>query len=247
MDAIFLSDVHLRDVESVKTKLVMRFLQEVASRHERIYILGDLFDVWPGTTPYLIQRFQPVLQIFRRLVQEGHTLSYVEGNHDFKLGEYFSNDLGIRVYPDELVEDFAGKKVLMTHGDLGNPKQLGYRVLRKLLRSPLVQTTARLVPSPLVYEIGRRTSQASRDYNQRTPEQDIFVRDMFREAACRYFDRGHDVVIMGHTHIPDDYSIQRSGRPCRYFNTGDWVRNFSYLVFDGADFYTKSHPVSEHL
>ena len=50
---------------------------------------------------------------------------------------------------------------------------------------------------------------------------------------------------MGHTHIPDDYSVEVDGRQCRYINTGDWVRHFTYLEFDGSQFYTRTHPVKD--
>ena len=86
MTAIFLSDVHLRDSVGVKSKLVIRFLQEVASTFEHIYILGDLFDIWPGTNAHLVQTFRPVIQVLKGLVEDGHQIHYIEGNHDFRLG-----------------------------------------------------------------------------------------------------------------------------------------------------------------
>ena len=57
MTAIFLSDVHLRDSGSVKARLVIRFLQEVASRFEHIFILGDLLMSGPGLTLISCDRF----------------------------------------------------------------------------------------------------------------------------------------------------------------------------------------------
>ena len=59
------------------------------------------------------------------------------------------------------------------------------------------------------------------------------------------FQQGYDVVLMGHTHLPDDIETRVDGRPCRYINTGDWVRHFTYLEFDGSQFYTKTHPVKD--
>jgi UDP-2,3-diacylglucosamine hydrolase len=244
MNAIFFSDVHLKDADSLKTKLVLRFLQEQAAQYERIYFLGDLFDVWPGTNAYLLKRFEPVLEEFRSLVKDGHELTYVEGNHDFRLGEAFSKGLGIRVIPNEIVEDFNGKKVHMAHGDLGNPKLIGYRILRKVLRNELVQQVARVVPSQLVYGLGDYSSRMSRDYQLQKGRNEPLIRDIYRACAERLFAKGNDVVIMGHTHIPDDYRQEVDGRSCRYFNTGDWVKSFTYLVFDGNDFYTKVHPVT---
>jgi UDP-2,3-diacylglucosamine hydrolase len=249
MTAIFLSDVHLRDAEGVKTKLVIRFLQEVASKFESIYILGDLFDVWPGTNAYLVRTFRPVIQQLKRLVEDGHRIHYLEGNHDFRLGQYFSESLGIKVYPDEIVETWNGQRIYMMHGDLGNPRALGYRLLRRLLRNDLVHAAAGLFPHEWVFNFGVRSSQLSRDYQRKrvrrdnTERNEAKVRQFYRQAADRYFRKGYDVVLMGHTHIPDDYTATVGGRQCRYINLGDWVKHFTYLEFDGSQFYTRSHPV----
>lgn len=245
MGAIFLSDIHLKDCDSLKSRLVIRFFQEIASQYGNIYILGDLFDVWPGTSPYLIERFTPILKIFKGLVRDGHQIHYVEGNHDFKLGNYFTDELGIKTYPDFLEEDFAGKKVHMTHGDLGNPKEYGYRALRKILRNDLFQTTLQAVPQKFIFEAGDKFSKFSRKYTSPRPEKLTHVKQVYREAAEKLFQKGADMVLMGHTHIPDDVTSLVGDRYCRYINLGDWVSHFTYLEFDGSHFYTRTHPVKD--
>ncbi len=246
MSAIFLSDVHLQDSTSVKTQLVMRFLQEVASQHKQIFILGDLFDVWPGTTSYLIDRFKPVTQVLQKLVKQGHELHYIEGNHDFRLGSYFTDELGVRVHTNELELNLGGKKVYMAHGDLGNPQEKGYRVLRSLLRQDLLHWAIKPLPPKMIFDLGARTSGLSRKYQQTqlSPGLETKIRQTYRATAEKIFAEGADVVIMGHTHLPDDVSTVIQGRPCRYINTGDWIHNFTYLEFDGSQFYTRSHPVT---
>lgn len=243
MSAIFLSDVHLKDAASVKSQLMMRFFQEVASRFEKIYILGDLFDVWPGTTDYLLQAHKPILQVLGDLVRDGHPVSYLEGNHDFRLGKYFSEELGIRVFPDEIVENWNGRRIYMEHGDLGNPREKGYRALRYLLRRDLLHQAVGMVPSKWIFTLGDRASRLSRGFQKKVPPNEDKVREIYRAAAHRHFDKGYDIVIMGHTHIPDSYSAQVGDRTCHYYNTGDWVKNFTYLEFDGSQFYTRTHPV----
>jgi len=245
MNAIFLSDVHLRDGTSLKTQLMIRFFQEVASRYERIYILGDLFDVWPGTTTYLVRLFRPVLQTLRQLVQDGHSIHYIEGNHDFRLGEYFRETLGIQVYSDKIIEEWSGHRIYMTHGDLGNPKELGYRALRKVLRHDLLHLGLRAVSPEWIYKVGLKSSKASRGYQSRMPANETAIRQIYRNTAEKIFQEGYDVVLMGHTHLPDDVCTLINGRKCRYINTGDWVRHFTYLEFDGSEFYTKTHPVKD--
>lgn len=245
MTAVFLSDVHLRDADSAKTQLVIRFLEDVASRFDRIYLLGDLFDVWPGTDAHLLRKFRPVIRTLKRLVKAGREVHYVEGNHDFLLGKYFSEKLGIQTHPNEHVETWNGKKVYMVHGDLGNPKDHGTKVLRYLLRSKAVHAAKALFPQKFVFQLGMRTSKASRDYGTSRLDEDLKtrIRTTYRDTALRLFRRGYDVVIMGHTHLPDDFRATVDARDCRYVNLGDWVFHFTYLEFDGSQFYTRTHPV----
>jgi len=243
MSAIYLSDVHLRDAYSIKARLVIRFLQQVASRHEEIYILGDLFDAWPYTSEFLLRAFRPVLQALKKLVEEGHTVHYIEGNHDFHLGEYFREDLGIDVHPRSFVQTRNGKKIYMAHGDLANRRDIGYHGLRFVLRSNLARTLFKYSPPELLFRIGSKSSVLSRRYQSKRPRQEIVIRQVYRDAAQRIFREGYDVVLMGHTHLPDDFTVTLEGRICRYLNTGDWVKHFTYLEFDGTQFYTKTHPV----
>lgn len=250
MSAIFFSDVHLQDSGSVKTKLVLRFLQEVASRHDQVFILGDLFDVWPGTTEYLVRTFKPVLNSLADLVKEGQQVHYIEGNHDFRLGSYFTDTLGVQVHEDSFVTTLGGRRVHMSHGDLGNPKDVAYRMLRRVLRHPALHFALQPVPGQWLYQIGHKSSQLSRDYQRRNPQAASVghaekIRQTYRASASAFFHSGHDVVLMGHTHLPDDFTTTVEGRQCRYINLGDWVKHYTYLEFDGAEFYTRAHPIKE--
>jgi UDP-2,3-diacylglucosamine hydrolase len=242
MSALFFSDVHLRDGESEKTKIVLKFLRGASARYDRIYILGDFFDVWPGTNSYLINKFASVLDQLRALVKDGHTVFYVEGNHDFHLGKYF-RDMGIKVIPNSFVEDFNGRRVYMAHGDLGNPREKGYPILRRMLRSAPLHAAMKIVPGKWIFDVGLKSSQMSRGYQKQVSEKENLIRSIYRQTAETLFHKGFDVVLMGHTHLPDDYRVAIGERNCRYINLGDWVRNFTYLEFDGLDFYTKSYPV----
>lgn len=246
MKAVFISDIHLQEENDSKTLAVLDFLRDKASHCDNIFILGDLFDVWPGTTEYLISQFGSVFELMSELVNRGCQLHYVEGNHDFRLGQYFTEKLGVKVYPDSLETSWNNQKIFMAHGDLGNPKEKGYRVLRALLRSPWLHFLIKPIPAKWIFLLGKKTSQASRGYQKQSDEKERLVRDIYRATAVGLFEKGYDVVIMGHTHIPDNFSETVGARHCRYFNTGDWVRNFTYLEFDGVEFYTKTHLFNGH-
>lgn len=231
----------------MKTRLVVRFLGEVVSRFNQLYILGDLFDVWPGTDAFLVRKFRLVLGALKNLSSAGCQIHYVEGNHDFCLGRFFEDSLGIQVHPVSFEVMLGSHRVFMAHGDLGNPREVGYRILRKFLRAKPVQLTRTLVPGSWIYELGRRSSEFSRGYQASDEANQQTTRKIYRQTALSILEGNFDVVIMGHTHIPDDYRIQVAGRPKRYINLGDWVRHFTYLEFDGSNFYTKTHPVGASI
>lgn len=224
----------------------MQFLRGRVSEFDRVIILGDLFDVWPGTTPFLKKHFEPVTAALRSLSKTGHEVVYVEGNHDFRLGRYFEEELGIRVYPNEWITEFGGRRAYLAHGDLGNPDDVGYRVLRRVLRSNLLHFAVSWMPGEWIYQVGTKTSGLSRGMEQvRMPSEDR-VREIYRKTAKEILKAGNfDCVLFGHTHIPDDFKMDLGGREGRYLNSGDWLRNFTYLEFDGTDFYTKRNPLTE--
>ena len=246
MKAIFISDVHLQDAQSKKTLEVLEFLRTKGPQFEHVYILGDLFDVWPGTTEYLISSFAPVFNVFKDLIRQGCQLHYIEGNHDFRLGKYFTEEIGIKVYTDSFEQTWNNQRIFMAHGDLGNPKEKGYRILRWLLRTHWVHFLIKPIPGKWIFQLGAKTSQASRGYQKLSPEKFELIRDTYRNNAKVLFAKGYDVVVMGHTHIPDDFTVQVGSRQCRYLNTGDWVKNFTYLEFDGVEFYTKKHVINSN-
>ena len=242
MNAVVISDVHLRSAEEPRAIKVLRFLNEVAPNFSSIYILGDLFDSWPGTNRLLIHKYSPILTALEDLVRGGRRVHYIEGNHDFRLGKYFSEKLGIQVHPDYLEQDWGSKKVYLAHGDLGNPKQNGYRILRAFLRSNFTHLLLKTLPPQMIDSIGKGFSKYSRDSQKSRWVRDAQkIKNIYRETAGSIFQKGYDVVVFGHTHYPDSVAVEVMGRQCLYFNTGDWLQHFTYLEFDGREFYTKTY------
>ena len=48
----FISDLHLHDERPDITQAFLGFLEETASKAEKLYILGDLFETWIGAVSY---------------------------------------------------------------------------------------------------------------------------------------------------------------------------------------------------
>jgi UDP-2,3-diacylglucosamine pyrophosphatase LpxH len=57
----------------------------------------------------------------------------------------------------------------------------------------------------------------------------------FRVFARRKFLEGFEVVILGHSHVPEEVEEWVEGRRCLYYNVGDWVVHRSFLRFTPPD------------
>ncbi|HLZ86341.1 MAG TPA: hypothetical protein VKQ52_03825, partial [Puia sp.] len=52
----------------------------------------------------------------------------------------------------------------------------------------------------------------------------IYSREVLQKEHFDYF-------IFGHRHLPIDFLLDETGS--RYINLGDWIRYYTYAVFDG--------------
>ncbi len=172
-------------------------------------------------------RYLRILAALDSLSSSGTRCYYAAGNHDFWLGQLFSESLGITLARDAILFRRAGEPaqtVLAAHGDGIGPGDRGYKVLKKLLRSRLLINLFRLIHPDWGYTIARHTSHTSRKYTLRIQNARI-------EASARngrHFLESNpdlDAVILAHTHHPE---YQAFGKKL-YLNTGDWCTNFSYV------------------
>ena len=53
-----------------------------------------------------------------------------------------------------------------------------------------------------------------------------YCKDVLKTKYYHFF-------IFGHRHVPLELDL---GNNSKYFNTGDWITHFSYLVYDGTSF-----------
>lgn len=236
--AIFFSDIHLEDGHSEKTKKFIFFLESVASRYPQIFILGDLFDVWPKTNRFFFSHYAPVLEVLKRLVASGIRITYFEGNHDFNLKDYFLS-IGLNVFSDGLAFSLGDKKIFLTHGDMENPNEKGYRLFRSLVRSRPFNWILFAVPGSFLYFVSKMASSLSRNLKASKPIPKVKldkVRAIYHQAALKYLERDFDVVMIGHIHMPEIKDIKVEFRKCLFINTGDWIKNFTYVTFSNSEF-----------
>jgi UDP-2,3-diacylglucosamine hydrolase len=237
-DWIFVSDAHFTGRDTEAMEAFLRFLDSERKQIGHLVILGDLFEFFFGFENFfsaekssVFTDYLPVFNKLQSLYREGIQIKYFEGNHDFFLHSFFSEQFGmdVDVYPDGGEERLEGKRVFIAHGDLSNPKQWTYRTFRRILKNPL---TYRLihVAGP---RISRRVAQKLSDMSYQKYHNDApsAPPSAFKTFAHQKFLEGFEVVILGHSHFPEEIEEWIDGRKCFYYNVGDWMIHRSFLRF----------------
>jgi UDP-2,3-diacylglucosamine hydrolase len=235
-DWTFVSDAHLTGREPEEVEGFLRFLDSEEKRTGHLVILGDLFEFLFGfRKAFPFPEYLPILERLKQLNVQGIQIKYFEGNHDFYLGSFFSEKFGmdVEVHTEGWEGRLEEKRVFIAHGDLSNPKQWSYRIFRKLLKNPWTYSLMELAGPRLSIQIARwlgsRSYQKYHHPGRSTPP------SSFKAFAHQKFLEGVEVVILGHSHFPDQAEEQIDGRKCLYFNVGDWKTRRSFLRFSPPD------------
>lgn len=227
----FLSDVHIGtgtpEVEADKEQRLLRWLDGVADDAAALVILGDLFDFWFEYRHAIPSRGFRVLCRLRALVDQGVPVDFLGGNHDFWVGRFLTESIGIVSHPAPVTLAAQGRRLFLAHGDGLAPGDLGYRLLRRLFRNPLAIGAYRWLHPDIGIPLATSSSRTSRHYTQEAP---VIGEELWRTVAEPAFARGHDGVLIGHFHKP--LHVTSGGRD--FIVNGDWMNYFSYsLLRDG--------------
>ena len=227
-DTIYLfSDAHLGapfpDAGRWETQCI-DFLRSLHGRASALYILGDLFDFWIEYRHCIRADYFRIVHELRNLVDSGIPVHYFAGNHDFAFGPFITQTLGITVYPGHFETELQGRRVHLYHGDGLLRLDVGYRLLRRILRNRVNQTLYKLLPPPLGIGLASFCSATSRRSREHTMTESMLAE--YRSHAKEYLDKGNDIVFFAHTHKAE---LSRwTGKT--YCNTGAWMRDYTYAT-----------------
>ena len=239
--AYFVCDAHLGadppEQESSREEGLHDFLGSLPGRASALYVIGDLFDFWFEYRTAIPARPFRTLAALRSLVRAGVPVTYLNGNHDFWLGRFLEREVGVRACYGALPLELQGRKIWLHHGDGLIGGDLGYRMLRRMLRNPLNIALYQLLHPDLGIPLARRMSALSRRSRGERP---LEADRLWREIAEPRFTEGYDAVLIGHFHHL--YERRESGR--EFFVLGDWITRFSYAVLENGRFRLETWPAS---
>jgi UDP-2,3-diacylglucosamine hydrolase len=232
MTSYFISDVHLglgaREVEKRKEDRLLAFLTEILPSTDRLFVVGDLFDFWFEYRTVIPKGFHRTLAALQQFTDRGIRVDYLLGNHDYWVDDYFEKELGMEVHAKPYETILDGKRFYLHHGDGLATHDLGYKLIKPVLRSRLSFRAYRWLHPDWGVRIARGSSRTSRAYtSQKDFGEDAGMLAHAREAIAR----GVDVVVMGHRHEPRLIQLDRG----TYVNLGDWINHATYGRFaDGS-------------
>ncbi|MBI5238125.1 MAG: UDP-2,3-diacylglucosamine diphosphatase [Deltaproteobacteria bacterium] len=228
MKAVFIADAHLSGASDPNQKKLAKFLDSL-SDIDTLFILGDIFDYWSGYDEVAGREYKEVLGSLKRVSAKGIKIIYLEGNHDFSMGPFFTDTVKADVYPDEAEITLDNKRAYLAHGDTVN-MSLGYRLWRGLLRSFFFRIIVRLIPPEQGWNIAMRLSGKSRQYSIHK----AVVEERLKAFAQKKISEGFDIVVLGHSHSAAVHDENAGARKGVYANPGSFSKGSSHLVFEGG-------------
>ena len=218
MPTFFISDVHLglgsREEEKAKENRLLSFLKCNLPAAEALFIVGDLFDFWFEYATVIPRGFHRTLAALQEYTDRGVPVHFLAGNHDFWVGDFFPTELGIQVHTEPFETIIDGKRVYMHHGDGLSGNDLGYRLIKPILRNRTCRMLYRWVHPDIGVRIARGSSRTSRTYTANKKYDEGMTR-----FAAEKIRTGADIVIMGHRHEPTTEVLGKG----LYINLGDWI------------------------
>ncbi|MBK8945719.1 MAG: UDP-2,3-diacylglucosamine diphosphatase [Ignavibacteriae bacterium] len=233
MASIFISDLHFgllsQENEKLREKKFVDFLQFAKNNCDQFFILGDLFDYWFEYRRVIQKGYFRTLTSIADLVESGIEVHYIIGNHDFMHRDFFEKEIGVKLYENELKIEIENKKFFLAHGDGLVENDLGYKILKKVLRNKNVQKFYSLIHPDLGIWLASSSSKKSRNY---TTQKSYGENDGLLNSAKKIIVNGYDFVIFGHSHERKN-EIYKSGQ---YINLGTWLDKPCYGIFKNQKF-----------
>ena len=221
IEALFISDVHLGSKGSNANE-VLTVLKEY--QPEYLFLVGDIIDGW-----LLKRKFrwpQSHTNVLRKILsysKNGTKVIYIPGNHDEFMRDYDDLHFG----NIEIHNEYIWNNTYITHGDL-------YDGVVKLKWLGILGS----VGYDLAISIDRRLKswgykRSLSKYLKNKVKEAVKFMTSFEEEIVRQGIKHNCLTVMcGHIHHPDDKIVNG----VRYLNTGDWIENNSYIIYNKGEY-----------
>ena len=222
----FISDLHLSPQTPGVTRIFLNFIGGRARAAEHLYILGDLFDVWPGDDcmddPH--DNFnRGIVDALRDLTDSGVKLSLIHGNRDFLLDEKFSANSGARIISAPYLLTLPTWQFVLSHGDELCTDDTEYLSFRAQVRSREWRTAFLAKPLAERKDIAAALRLQSENSKREKYQKTQCVMNLNPSATEDFLrEHGYATFIHGHTHQPEKHDHMIDGIHVERWVLADW-------------------------
>lgn len=210
-----LSDLHLQASEVATVAAWQGYLETTPA--DAVFILGDLFEVWPGDDAADAPGFEADCAELLRRASARRPIFFMHGNRDFLVGPAFAARCGMTLIDDPTVLVLHDVRWLLSHGDALCLEDTEYLQFRAQVRDPAWQQA--LLARPLEERRALARSVRARSEDRKRSPETVWA-DVDAAAARDWLRRADaDTLVHGHTHRP---AIHALGDGLRRIVLSDW-------------------------
>jgi UDP-2,3-diacylglucosamine hydrolase len=233
--AQFISDLHLSSGRPDILRRFLRFMHGPALESGALFVLGDLFEYWPGDD--LLDQdsvdgdcARTVLMAFSKFTTSRRSLYLLRGNRDFLLGGRFFQATGSSLLEDGILAAISNHAVELLHGDALCTDDDAYQKFKRIVRSNewregfLAKSLAERHAA-----MARMREESEQAKSGNAP----VAMDVNPDAVLAEFARtGADMMVHGHTHRPARHHHKLPGRTAMRWVLPAWYESGGYLTID---------------
>ncbi|MBN22464.1 MAG: hypothetical protein CL678_14365 [Bdellovibrionaceae bacterium] len=244
MDVYVISDLHIESSRDSIYQDLLNLIENEPMSGDFFVFAGDIFDHWIGNKQFYQKNFEKFISIVQKKSKEGVIFYYIEGNHDFLLKGIFGESSSINIVDSFVALEHDSRKIIITHGDLANPHDKSYLLLRKFWRSIWIKCFVAISSGQFIDFLGRTLSRGSsqtRIEERLAPDEKSISRliEIYHQYAEKFFSKGFDCVVAGHCHDRDEYRKKIGEKEFQYINVGFPRVHGEYLVKSQGSMYFK--------
>lgn len=234
----FASDFHLGYPTLADSKdrelTIVRWLDSIKLTASDVFLLGDIFDFWYEYKYVVPRGYVRFLGKLAELADAGVNIHIFTGNHDVWMFDYFTTEIGAKIYREPLDICFGGKRFFLHHGDALGSYDKGMNAIKKVFTNKFLQWCFSRVHPNFAFWLAFSWSHHSREsakgetYKYLGDDKEwlvLYAKEVLEKENFDYF-------VFGHRHFD---TIKEIAKGVRYVNLGTWLYGCPYAVFDGKE------------
>ena len=222
---VLISDLHLSPEEPALVQAFLALLDDCLALPQlnRLFILGDWFEVWIGDDAYLTLSedarqnhwLTPLIVKLKKLRVAGCEILVMHGNRDFLLGQPFCSLFGGELIYEPYYLTVGQQNYRLEHGDALCTDDKKYQFFRKMMRNRFTQwylLNKSLTKRLAIADKLRQKSQ------QNNANKAAYIMDVNEDAVIQAV-ADNNALLHGHTHRP---AIHQATTDKKRYVLGDW-------------------------